>query len=205
MAAEMGPGPDVEHHHHHETGHRWLDITLAVSAVFISLMSLVLAIQHGRAMEKMVEMSSWPYLELAFSTVKEDRTPRIAMMLLNRGVGPAKVESVEVWYNGVPQPDSKSLIRAMLKITDPAREIRVFKSDIVRSVLPARETVNLFDVALDYFSPEEYQTLRNELTHTTTRVCYCSVFDECSVMESTREGKPEKVKECPEPKTMFLH
>jgi hypothetical protein len=44
MSAEMGPPPETEHHHHHHTGHRWLDATLAVSAVFISLMSLFLAI-----------------------------------------------------------------------------------------------------------------------------------------------------------------
>jgi hypothetical protein len=44
MAAELGPSTDVEHHHHHHTGQRWLDITLGVSAVFISLMSLLLAI-----------------------------------------------------------------------------------------------------------------------------------------------------------------
>ena len=204
MAAEMGPGPDAEHHHHHETGHRWLDVVLGVSAVFISLMSLVLAIQHGRAMEKMVEVSSWPYVSLGFSTAKEDATPRILVMVQNRGVGPAKIESIEVFYKGVPQTDSKSLIRAMLK-ADPAREIGVVRSDIVGGVLPARETVNLFEVLLSQFSPEEYVTLRNEMLHMSSRVCYCSVFDECSVMESTRDGKPEKVKECPVPKTMFLH
>jgi hypothetical protein len=205
MAAEMGPGPDVEHHHHHETGHRWLDVVLGVSAVFISLMSLILAIQHGRAMEKMVEMSSWPYVQLGFSTAKEDGTSRIVVMVQNRGVGPAKVESIEVFYKGVPQTDSKAFIRAMLKVTDPTRPIDVLRSDIVGDVLPARETVNLFDVELSHFSPEEYRTLRNELLNMTNRVCYCSVFDECSVIDSSRGGKPEKVKECPVPKTMFLH
>jgi hypothetical protein len=67
MSAEMPLAPEVEHHQHHRTGHRWLDITLAVSAVFISLMSLFLAIQHGRVMERMVEASTWAFVVPDFS------------------------------------------------------------------------------------------------------------------------------------------
>jgi hypothetical protein len=206
MGAEMGPGPDVEHHHHHETGHRWLDITLAVSAVFISLISLLLALQHGRAMEKMVEVSSWPYVSIDHSTLTSDGRPRISMEIMNNGVGPAMVESVEVFYRDVPQTDPRALIRAMLKVTDPARRLDVAQSDVIDSVLPARGARVLFDVMLDRFTPDEYQTMRHESDALTFRVCYCSVFEECSVLDGRKEvPRPEHVKACPVPKVMFLH
>jgi hypothetical protein len=206
MAAEMGPGPDAEHHHHHHTGHRWLDVTLGVSAVFISLISLLLALQHGRAMEKMVEMSSWPYVSIDHSTVTRDARPRISMEITNNGVGPAMVESVEVFYRGVPQSDPKALIRAMLKVTDPARNIDVLQSDVIDTVLPAREARVLFDVMLDRFTPEEYQTLRHESDELSFRVCYCSVFEECSVLDGRKTvARPDRVKACPVPKVMFVH
>jgi len=207
MGAEMGPGPDVEHHHHHHTGHRWLDVTLGVSAIFISLMSLLLALQHGRAMEKMVEVSSWPYVLLAFSNVKADGSPRIYGELVNNGVGPAKISSVEIFYDGIAQTEPKALLRAMLKITDPNRDIRVLQSDSIGTVLPARGSSVVFDVMLGSFTPDEYQVLRQEMSKVDFRVCYCSVFDECSLVDSHKGGNPEhvKVKACPVPKTMFLH
>jgi len=206
MGAEMGPGPDVEHHHHHHTGHRWLDITLAISAVFISLISLLLALQHGRAMEKMVEMSSWPYVSIDHSTLTRDARPRISMEIMNSGVGPAMVESVEVFYRDVPQSDPKALIRAMLKVTDPGRGIDVLQSDVIDTVLPARESRVLFDVMLDRFTPEEYQTLRHESDELTFQVCYCSVFEECSVLDGRKVvPRPDRVKACPVPKVMFVH
>ena len=205
MGAEMGPGPDVEHHHHHHTGHRWLDVTLGVSAVFISLMSLLLAIQHGNAMEKMVQVSSWPYVLLATSTAKTDGSPRISGELDNNGVGPAKISSVEVFYDGIAQTEPKALLRAMLKITDPSRDIHVLQSDAIRGVLPARGSAVLFDVMLGSFTPDEYQVLRREMSKVDYRVCYCSVFDECSLLDSRKGGNPEHVKACPVPKTMFLH
>jgi hypothetical protein len=205
MAAELGPGPDVEHHHHHHTGHRWLDITLGVSAVFISLMSLLLAIQHGRAMERMVEMSSWPYVVVQDSTARPDGSPRILLNIINSGVGPAKVESIEVFYNGEAQTDPNSLVRSMLKISDPNREMNILESDAVDSVLPARDSRDLMDVLLSKYSTDEYQVLRKAMGKVTYRVCYCSVFDECSVVDSRKDGKAERIKACPVPKTMFLH
>jgi len=203
MAAEMGPGPDVEHHHHHHTGHRWLDITLGVSAVFISLMSLLLALQHGRAMEKMVEVSSWPYAIIGTSDERPDGSPRFAIEVVNRGVGPARIVTVEVWYAGVAQTDPKSLLRAMLKISDPNREIHVLSSTVVDTVLPARDSVTV--VEAERLSPEDYLALSNESSKLHTRICFCSVFNECWVLERKGERfEPEPVKVCPVPKTMFL-
>lgn len=47
---------ETEHEHGHGHGHKtgvpWLDIIVAVSAVFISVVSLVVSIAHGRTMER---------------------------------------------------------------------------------------------------------------------------------------------------------
>lgn len=111
MAAEMGPAPETEHHHHHHTGRKWLDVTLGVSAVFISLMSLFLAIQHGRVMEKMVQATTWPYVMVRFSTSNPDGSPHVRLLVANKGVGPAKVESLEVFYRDTAQPGGEALLQ----------------------------------------------------------------------------------------------
>jgi hypothetical protein len=48
------PEPPHQHHPAH-SGHRWLDISLGLSAMFVSVISLVVAVEHGRTMERMVE------------------------------------------------------------------------------------------------------------------------------------------------------
>ena len=207
MGAEMGPGPDVEHHHHHHTGHRWLDVTLGVSAVFISLMSLLLAIQHGNAMEKMVQVSSWPYVLMDSSNAMPDGTRRVRLVIRNKGVGPAKIESIEVFYNDQAQADAQQLLRAMLKITDPAERIRAGYSDILDTVLSAREEAALLQVFPEFVTPQQLDTLSKEMGRVDYRVCYCSVFDECTIWDSRPAAghRPQSVKACPVPKTMFLH
>jgi hypothetical protein len=202
VGAEMGPGPDVEHHHHQHTGHRWLDVILGVSAVFISLMSLLLALQHGRAMEKMVEMSSWPYVIVQFSNAHLDGSPAFSLAIVNSGVGPAKVQSIEVFYDGVAQPGPTALVRAMAGISDPNRRVDKITSDIIGTVLPARERVTLIEVLPNQLTTEEYHSLRDASTKLRSRVCYCSVFDECSVSYGDT-GKVEAVKACPVPSVMF--
>jgi hypothetical protein len=202
MSAQMGaPGPDVEHHHHH-TGHRWLDVILGVSAIFISLMSLLLALQHGRAMEKMVEMSSWPYVRLQYSNARPDGTPAFSLAIVNNGVGPAKIESIEVFFDGVPQPSPSALLRAMAKIADANRRVGKITSDVIGTVIPARERLVLLDVLPDQLSPQEYETIHRDSVKLNARVCYCSVFDECSVMDE-HKSKAERVKACPVPEVMF--
>jgi hypothetical protein len=204
MATEMGPGPDIEHHHHHHTGHRWLDITLAVSAVCISLMSLFLAIQHGRVMEKMVEANTWPFVMAYFSTSNPDATPHVSLHVANKGVGPAKIESLEVFYDDVPQPGDHALLRSMLKSDDPNRRVQLLRSDIVNSVMAAGDDIKIVDLNAQNYSPEETQLMQSSVSKLGFRVCYCSVFDECSVLDTRKTPpRPVAVKACSVPAVPF--
>jgi hypothetical protein len=45
--------PDHEAPHAaHSNGRRWLDLTLALPAMFVSIVSLAVAVHHGNAMEQ---------------------------------------------------------------------------------------------------------------------------------------------------------
>jgi hypothetical protein len=203
MAAEVGPGPEVEHHHHHHTGHRWLDVTLGVSAVFISLMSLFLAIQHGRVMEKMVEANTWAFVTVGFSTAEYDYTPHVRLLVVNKGVGPAQVESLEVFYNGVAQAGAHALVGAILKPVDPTRHPPILRADVIGTVFSAKEELNFLDFNVKNFTPEEYATITREVPKLTFRVCYCSVLKECSILDTAKALRPVSVKACSAPKTPF--
>ena len=202
MAAEMGPAPETEHHHHHHTGRKWLDVTLGVSAVFISLMSLFLAIQHGRVMEKMVQATTWPYVMVRFSTSNPDGSPHVRLLVANKGVGPAKVESLEVFYRDTAQPGGEALLQAILKPTDK-HHLPFLQSDVVNSVMAANDDVAIVDLQAANFTPQENETLRAAMPELSFRVCYCSVFDECSVLDTRKELRPDPVNACTFPEIPF--
>jgi hypothetical protein len=211
MAVDSGGGVvDVEHHHHHHTGQKWLDVVLAVSAILISVISLFLAVQHGRVMERMIEASTWAYVDADISALSVDPSqtkytlhPRL--VIRNKGVGPAKIESLEVFYQGIAQPGDQALTKALLHSTDDKRHFRLFSGDIVGGVLAAKEELNFVDFGTDLYTPEEYETVRQAMPKLSFRVCYCSVLDQCSVFD-TREPMRRRqisVKDCPVPAISF--
>ena len=74
----------------------WLEMAIAITALTTSISSIVIAIQHGHTMEKLVEANSVPYLEGGFSDITPEGDKILSLELLNRGVGPAHEESMRV-------------------------------------------------------------------------------------------------------------
>jgi hypothetical protein len=195
-------GPEVEQPHHHHTGRSWLDVVLGVSAVTISFISLFLAIHNGNAMERLVEANSWPSVQTTFSTLNQDSSPHIHLDIANKGVGPARIESLEVTYNDAPLSDGRAVLNAMLgRITTPPRP-RVQTSTITHAVMAAKETITFVDFKPEEYSAEDYEAMRLGVRKLNFRTCYCSVFDECWIAD-TAKPRPTKVKECPAAASAF--
>ena len=200
----VDPGLEVEHHHH-PTGHRWLDITLALCAIAISLVSLFLALQHGRVMARMVEATTWPYVMIDFATDNPDGTAHVTLRIANKGVGPARVASLEVFYEGAAVEDTQALLRTILKSPDPSRRWPLIRTDVIDSVLSPNESVNLIDLDVKNFTSEEYARIGDAFGKLTFRTCYCSVFEECWLLDTRKAPRPAGVKSCPVPGRMFRH
>ncbi len=54
--------PDEVHVHPHKTGHGLFDIAITLAAIFISGLSLFVAIEHGKTERDLVAANSWPFL-----------------------------------------------------------------------------------------------------------------------------------------------
>jgi hypothetical protein len=196
--------PEVEHSHHRHTGRPWLDVLLGVSAVSISFISLFLAIANGRAMERLVQSNSWPFIQIGSSDVEPDSTPHIRLFIVNKGVGPARIESLEVTYNGTPMRSPRGLLNAMLGRTTVPPHPRMVVSSIVHNVLAAKEQISFFDVKPEDLSAEDYAAIDRGLQKVNFLACYCSVFDECWIADSPKTRQPSKVKRCPASQNDFL-
>ena len=94
------------HSHAPHTGLPWLDLIIAGSAIFISVVSLIVSIHHGSTMEKLVaanekqvEASTLPILRFTTGNVWEDAKV-VHFDLRNGGTGPAIVEWLRIKWNG---------------------------------------------------------------------------------------------------------
>ena len=126
-------------------------MTVAVAAIFISVVSLAVAILHGRTMERMAEenarlvaANSWPFLQYGAGTVTTDGVTRVKMGVFNAGIGPAKIESAELMWKGVAYRGDREFLEACCGF-DPAKGTP-FDSDLVPGmVLRADVAANAID------------------------------------------------------------
>ena len=114
----------------------------------------------------------------------------ISFTIKNSGVGPARVDTVELFYKGVPEPDGK----AFLKSCCAKDKLNFSYSTIVDEVLPAREEID-FLILPKQNQPGVWDALNAARTDVRLRVCYCSVFEECFVRD-TDEHRPKRVSQC---------
>jgi len=204
LAALMDPGPEIDPHHHHHTGRPWLDLVLGVTAILISLISLILAILNGDAMQRLVAANSWPYVNVGNSNTDESGAPLLILTMQNKGVGPAKIQSLEVFYDGKAMAGSEALIHAMLGPAYNGLPVYHVASSIVGGVLSAKESVDFLQVKGKLVPRAILEQLAAKTDGLGYRVCYCSVFDECWMFDrSGAQSSPKPIKTCPRPATPY--
>jgi hypothetical protein len=195
---------DVEiekpHVHHHPTGRPWFDLALPIAALFVSFVSIFIAWHHGVVMqelvhqnEKLVEANSLPYLQLYGSNTNG----HIAFEAMNEGVGPAKVITAQVAVAGKRVASLREVIDACCKKGDYSGLV---SSSLEGRMIPAGKSVRYIDMPVRPASVAQAISLdqarqKNEIV---TRLCYCSVFDDCWIADS-RDPTPDPVKECTPP------
>ncbi len=185
----MLEGPEVEAHQH-KTGHSKVDLIFAALAVVLSCISVGVALHHGRTMERLVEANTWPNISYGTGNQDDSGKPVISLTVRNSGVGPARIETFELFYKDKPVSDGVALMRACC-----AQEHFDVTSSAVRGeVLPARDEIGFFTLKREP-NPAVWDVLNKERLAVRVRVCYCSVFDDCYVMD-TRARRPERVGEC---------
>jgi hypothetical protein len=200
--------PEQSHEEIHRTGHRWIDLSVAGCALIVSVTSLSVAIRHGHSMERMaeansrlVQANSWPLLQ-RFQSDGEWDGPRVfSLEVVNLGVGPAKVESVEVHWKGQPVRNPRELetLCCGAKFVDNPG---VQTSGLMGTVLRAGEVRRIITFPEDAEHQELTHSLSISLGDIAWKVCYCSVFDECWLSDM-RTMHPPTVKECPPPGVPF--
>lgn len=193
---ELQPQPQPRH---------WIEYATTIIALIVSVISLWVAIATEKANQKMVDANyrmvaaaSWPFLQLSSGNHDDDGAHRISLTLDNAGVGPAKLQTFEVFWRGKAYGSSARLLKDCCMPPD-MKELQSETRPVPGVVLRAGESRPFLRIDL---KPENKamwvafdQVRQRELKY---RACYCSVFDECWISGLTALNV-RRVQACPKP------
>ena len=199
--------PEVHRPHARHSGGglpKWLELTIAGTALVTSVCSIVIAIHHGHTMEKLVQANSIPYLLGGFSTATTEGEQVLSLDFVNRGVGPAHERSLRVKVDGQYATSVNELITKSLP-PDQAAEVLKARSDNILQVLKnnvrtrfvaSTEPQLVFRIARTPENARVWDMLEKANGKWDIEYCYCSVFDECWEVKGVF-GEPAPADECP--------
>jgi hypothetical protein len=190
-----------------KTGIPHLDLVIALLAILMSAISLGVAFQNGRTERGLLAASTWPYLgEIVSNDYNGGRD--VAIGVVNGGVGPAKLKTLEVFFDGKPVTSPLDLLRKCCGLEQNEQAARRqlpkgFEMSIADETVlrPGDQNVILAVHRVDGAN-EIADRFAGSLLKVGFRACYCSVLDECwiSDLKSTRT-KP--VESCAAPAVPF--
>ncbi len=164
---------------------------VSFAALVLSVLALMVSVLEVSAIREDQRVQVWPYMTVASSFGPNG----YSLEAINKGIGPARVRTMEVLFDGKPVDDIDKLIVDTVGEDDAFSYDLYRTSNIAQSVMSADERATLFAV------PWEDRTRRlSSVWHgrLSVRVCYCSVYDDCWMAELD-DGEPESIETCPVP------
>ena len=185
-------------------GAQWIDLTIAVAAIVLSLISLAVAIGNARTQEKMVAATSWPLLQYSTSNISDDGAPIIVMEVVNEGSGPALLKHVSVTHRGKAVENSRVLLQRCCGMTmekwqearrvDPS--IALVTSSVRDRVIRPGERIRFLRMDRRDAIERTWTGLELARRELTFEACYCSLFEECWLSD-LETLTPRRVRSCP--------
>lgn len=164
-------------------GRSWIDLVVAFSVIFISLVSLFIALRQNGVMQKQLEATVWPYLQFDNSNYDpEQREAAVYLALENVGVGPARIVALNLNYDGKALRGHEDLIAACCN-PEHRPVVNILSSGAAGHVLPANRNQRLFRLRRAPEDDSIWQRLNVERHKITGTVCYCSLLDQCYVSQ----------------------
>ena len=185
---------------------RTLELAVALAALVTSVVSIWLSLSQGDDMARLVQAQSWPYLEYVSSNTGDAGRPEIDIGVRNAGVGPAKVKSFSIRYDGTAVRGWAYLINACCLPDGTAKDKppdlptltdnKMISSKLIQRVLRASDSVMLLHLPKTDANAALWKKLDDARFKIELRVCYCSVFDECWISD-LRSTEQQHVQTCP--------
>ncbi len=190
------------------TGRFWFDFAAASAAIFISLVSLVIGIRGEEVQRELLAANSWPFMELDEERRAAGTDAADTVNIRNEGVGPAKVMSFEVFFQGTPIGNATDLLQRCCGLPADAKAAHermargIGLGDVAGNVIRPDQSRTMISMERRSADPGTFEAFDAHLAEITFRLCYCSILDRCW-MSDLRTLKPAEVASCPVPAHPF--
>ena len=164
---------------------KWAPIVIALAALLFSVTEARRGREHDR-------LSVRPELGIDYELNRSDSK----VSIVNFGLGPARVQRVELFLSGEPIKD----LDMLLSHIDAAGVTPGIRRTAMRTVLPGTSD-EVFSLSWDNPSPgfgnPQRVAVAKMIQNLRAIVCYCSIYDECWSMESSHQSKANLIDGCP--------
>jgi hypothetical protein len=190
----------------------WAESALAIGAIIIAAVSLWVAYDTERtnrdlvaSERQLVAANSWPFVQVGENDQAPSGGPGLSLIMYNGGIGPAKVETFELFWKGKAQHDPRELLRACCAATSDDIGVSTPSGVVLR---PGQLISFLYFNRTQENGPV-LDALRAGMDNISIRYCYCSAFDECWLgtdqFGQPRDLHPPQVSMCPRPAAPYTN
>ena len=161
---------------------------VSLVALGLSISALLVSVFEVSAIREEQKIQVWPYVDVFVNYSAEG----FALNIKNKGIGPARIRTVEIALDGEPITDLDQLIVDTIGPED------AFSYDLYRSSNPSRDVMSPDETVVLFAVPWEERTRRLSEAWSgriSIAVCYCSVYDECWTAELNGD-EPMPVSQC---------
>ena len=184
----------------------WAESALAIGAVLIAAVSLWVGYDTMRTNRRLVAASSWPFVQV-LETDSPGPPRSLALRLANSGIGPAKIEFFQLFWNGQPQRSAAELLRNCCRIAHVPKHF--YGASDQGLVLRAGQRQSFLHYTMSGPGAAQWKTFHALFFSNTGElsVRYCSAFNQCGLVTETTgqpiDLNPPRVRICRLPKVTF--
>lgn len=172
-----------------------LSVVLALIAVLISVCTMVISLvetsimqKQQQAMTESAKVSVWPYVTTLTTTGMDNGEIQFKMIVENKGVGPALINTMELLYDG--NSVDKSLIEAVRDHCPDAIVTNYFSNSIQKMILSPGEKKSIVSFNL---KDADFMNFAQFTEKVDTRYCYSNIYGDIWV---STDSTPVESKEC---------
>lgn len=193
----------------------WAESALAIGAVVIAAVSLWVAWDSVRTNHELVTSASWPFVQFTASVPAGVQPRYISLIVSNDGIGPAKLESFELFWQGHAQRSPWQLLQTCCAQGQTApgqigsleslhRDAGLDTSSDSGIVMRAGASLPILTYTRNATNAALWDALlHNYSRNISVRYCFCSAFDECwrvtAQLGVQRNLNLPRVRYCPRP------
>jgi len=167
-------------------------VSLSVLALCTSAYQSMLMRDQTRLMQVESRASVWPSVSIGENDTHTPTADEFTWRVDNNGVGPAKIESVQISVDGKPYRFWKDVSAALV----PDRPFHAQQSSINGTVLPASINRETTIEMVKLTDPTLARAFHDAQSRFKITICYCSVYDDCWIADIQNRVKQPSTDHC---------